>query len=1736
MKKFLSIAVVFLLSCAASFAQGWSAILDSSDGLPGTNVTVIASGRLSSYYRFTSSKFDLGGKTTNKVRITVLDTKNHEKPNGNNYCFTLSELEIYDADGAPVSYTASSNADHNSLVDENSSDGGGLSALTDGYTSTYFHSMWGSDNAVADYHYVELQLAKSVSAFSLEWTTRMDEPKNAPIEVAITLGTKYVKVGEEFELGGAVTTSDALAQNNRLFVLKSNAYKSYTAADGAYYSGSGPIYMQMPERGTTSPTIDNVMQLIPAGDGTYYVYWPRTGIFLKNSAADYNGFNGWQYGTSNIDEAAEVVFTPLSSGYFEMNYNATYKVVAGETTTIATAPLYVGGELRDGVVSKMKTFAPDKKEALERGNYTAGYSLPVAFNWSVYEASLYDETVEALSMSVQQIAEMKFETPLSTARAYIGQYGDFNGTATDAKATLEAAVSAAEALLETNQSLSIAQVREAEAALVRATAKYVASKLDVYNARVDSILSAVEFSSYPYAAGTYPESSRDLLTLVKSNIAAAKAKSDTYTPAQYEALFVQIEDDIKNFYGYKITIVTLPVTYGAEDGLPGSFEDFGGYVWSSPLVSLNDAVSTVRITFDAGIGNGSWEMYNGFPIISLSELELFDAAGNSVPLAASNFSTNSQELSEGPIADICDGSVNTYWHSIWQNGTMNPVGKVYIEITLPSPMSQFSLKLSGRNNGSLFPSQITIDTTAPAEEEGGAGEDGAGDLYVYLADGGIDAYPLDNLDGETYVEGDFLCLPLKTGSVVYYTSQEYDSVSVVAPKLPEFTSYKFNNKYNPNLNVDVEAQAITPVMNFNVNSIGHWLTASFQMSDDNAVAYIDTVLQESKVSRRSFEDPVTYIVTYPGYRRISGRVKVKDEVWRTEGSEITEIPLSASMLSTNKPSTSSSEGLGNLLDGDPNTIFHSTWGSANDATVNVNAYIDVELPDAVSCIKLYYRCRPQTNYAPKTLEIYAGDDSGSLTLVRTLTHTDDAMPTGVAGAEYTSPEISLNGKYSYLRILQTAGEYSKNHMALSEMRIYDVAPGDSVLVSEAEYAERTMPFGREYKVKVNWLVDNAVSLPRIDIDIENGREVTSKDYYLDANFRITGFGTYDNFEDSVQIKGRGNTSWTSTGKKPYRLKFAEKVKPFGLTKGKSWVLLANRQPNSMMANAAAMKIGQMVGAEYTNHIIPVDLYVNGTYRGNYMFTEKVGMANNSVDVDEEEGYLLELDSYFDETYKFESKYSALPVNIKEPDLSEYTTTAATARKALIAKEFNALDSIVHKGGKIDNVLDADACARFMLVNDLVCNQELGHPKSTFLFKEVAGDPSSKIKFGPLWDFDWAFGYETTSDYCVSDYTVSMFNEEMEDKPGYRFFRYLMGFAAVKKYYYKNWVDFINNKCLDELVDYLDSYYKFAKNSFVNDYNVWPSYRTDDYYTVNENMKSWISNRAKYLRNNVTTSNIDDILYPYAGDVNNNNLITVHDIAMTTAYNNDNVHPSFKKKKADIDGDGQVTANDVLAIESAVADADPLTAMQMYLTPLGIGDLWANDFELMIDEDCELPLQIARYDGENYKAVQMDVTVPDGVEIYDVVAAGALTDHTVSLAQRSMTDYRIIVYSNGDKAFASGDDAVVTLVLNTPVVIAEDSREIKITNVLAVDEDTNELRLRNAVAKFGISTNIYDTAAPTASVVGGECITITSLVAQNVKIYSVDGRLVRSVNVGVGTTRVELPAGVYVTMGAKVVVK
>ncbi len=1562
MKKYLFFLLLTLCTIPGMNAQEWSKVLTNIDGLPGFAVGEV---EYEGFYEFSSVLIE-PGTTTDKVRITVLETLNNEAPNGNNIVFALSEFKVYDKNGNEIAYTASSNADHNSMsyID----DGDGLPALSDDNYKTYFHSMWTGNAPVADYHYVEFALEKSVDSFSIEWTTRFGEPKNAPTKVAVTLGTDYVptSVGDEFVLGAAVTKEEELAAENQFFVLKGNAVKSFTAADGITYTGSGPLYMRYAEEGDKEATVSNIMQLIPYDNEHYIIYWPVSGKYLANSANSYNGLNGWQYSTSHLSKAAYIKITATSNGKFELMYDG--------VNSNGAVSLYVGAEMRDGVDSKMKTFDLEHKTALESGDYTKGYALPISFEWDIYKAMLDDATVESLKLSLSLQAQAILQPEIDKANANLSEYGNFDGDCAGENTVLQSAISTATNTISTAKNFS--EIETARSALMVAVSQYMAVGLKKYERRVAELESTATYSSYPYVTGTYPESSKTILESIVSTIAAAKDAAGIYTADQYENIFIQIEDDITRFESTKI-----------ENG----------------------------------------------------------------------------------------GSVG------------------------------------GEDN-----EENTEKTEA---------------VYVYLSNGGVHAYPLTSLDGEYYTQEGKLCFPIKDGDVMEYAKEEYDSCSNVEPVLPTMTSFKFNNKYNPNLNVDAIADSIGENMYLSLNAIGKWLTASFQLSDEKAVAYVDTVLQESKVTRQSFADKVTYKVTYPDYN-IFERTKIQDEVWTTPvaNGDTIEVALTADMLSTNKPSQMTNEGLGNLLDNDPSTIFHSTWGSANNATTNVNTHIDIALPQPVENIQLYYKCRQQFNYNPLVLEIYVSNDGNMWSLVRTLDYTKDNMPTGGYGQEYTSPTISLGGSYSYLRILQTSGEYSKNHLVLSELRVYKVLEGSTEepeKIQDAIYENRLIPFGKEYNIYVEWLTENAISVPRIDIDIEGRQSVTSKDYYLNANFRITGYGVYENFEDSVQIKGRGNSSW-SHSKKPYRLKFAEKVKPFGLTKGKSWVLLANAQSGSLMANAISMKIGQMTGAHYTNHIIPVDLYINGQYMGNYMFTEKVGMANNSVDIDEELGYLLELDTYgsSDEPIYRTGVYN-LPVKISEPDLGDYTTDVATARKEAMIKDVKEMSVVVFDGGDLETVLDVDALARFYLANDLSLNQEINHPKSTFLYKDES-DPEGKLTFGPIWDFDWGYGYETEYSYCYSGATSSNINYEMK---AFSFWEDITNNETFKKYYYKTWKEFLDNNSMKELEDYIDSYYNFAKNSFGSNAVIWGSshgFSESD----RDRAKQWLETRKEYIYNTLTEYNIDDLIYSIPGDVSCNNYLTVHDIALITAYLNNNTHKNFHESKADVDDNGIIDTYDASATAELVLGNDLPPYIYWRNTPAAQGEIIVNGFEIEIDKEMNLPVALMSYNDEGYNALQFDITVPDGMDIYDITTG----ESTLTYSQVDMTNYRVVTYNDDNAGFNSAGNVVANIALSASSVIEEDARKIVISNVYAVNSNNDEVRMNDITVQFNqTSQSGLNGTYATIGVSGGKQITVTVLRAQEVNVYSVDGRLVRKLNVPEGTTRIAVPDGMYIVNGKKVFV-
>ena len=468
-------------------------------------------------------------------------------------------------------------------------------------------------------------------------------------------------------------------------------------------------------------------------------------------------------------------------------------------------------------------------------------------------------------------------------------------------------------------------------------------------------------------------------------------------------------------------------------------------------------------------------------------------------------------------------------------------------------------------------------------------------------------------------------------------------------------------------------------------------------------------------------------------------------------------------------------------------------------------------------------------------------------------------------------------------------------------------PGDSILTSFENNTYGFKPYRKEYALKVIFLTDQATSVPRIDINTVGGGNISSNERYIDAEIIIDGKGAFPSMTDSVMVKGWGNTSWSPdpNAKNPYQLEFKDKVKPLGMTNGKNWVLLANKMPGSMLTNAYGMKVASLIGTPYPNNIIPVDLYVNGTYKGSYNITEKVGFHNNSVDLDNEKvATLLELDDYYDEEegQKFESSYYNIPVNIKEP---VFGVDPTSLNLPYIKYCFNKFAKAVYNGEGVTDYVDADYLARYLLTSDLIFNKELFYPKSVYCYNVnlMEFGQGSKFIFGPIWGLDWGFGYTSIwSSYFNRNATKDFFAASSGMAQS-TFFTKLRKEPEVAKRIYQLCRDFVIND-LDELCEYFEDYYVYAKPSLESSTTVFAD--PTDYAVQSVQAATWIRQRANYLLNKLK----QEVRIP--GDVDGDGIITINDVIMLIDYLL-GTFELYNELNADVNQDGYITIQDVTAI-------------------------------------------------------------------------------------------------------------------------------------------------------------------------------------------------------------------------------
>ena len=373
-------------------------------------------------------------------------------------------------------------------------------------------------------------------------------------------------------------------------------------------------------------------------------------------------------------------------------------------------------------------------------------------------------------------------------------------------------------------------------------------------------------------------------------------------------------------------------------------------------------------------------------------------------------------------------------------------------------------------------------------------------------------------------------------------------------------------------------------------------------------------------------------------------------------------------------------------------------------------------------------------------------------------------------------------------------------------------------------------------------------LPVIKIETENKQVIRSKEYYINANVDV--FDPNNEaycIKATTEIRGRGHTSW-GMPKKPYRLKFNNKTSLFGLPAEKSWVLLANYQDPTLIMNSVAFELGHRFNLPFTNHSNHVEFFLNGIYQGSYMLTEQVQVKSSRVNISETEGFLLEMDLYYDEEPRFRTDILSLPMMIKSPDLGDYPGLDLT----FVRETINELESAMfdETEGFPDNnykeLIDIDNLVDFIMINELMRNVEVKHPKSIYIYK----DKNKKIRFGPLWDYDWAFGYEDGwLNYFHFSRAGTMLmrpNYSWDGNIGHRFFCRFFDDPEFRAKYKARWNELFISQ-IGTMDKFIDDLAKKLEKSQKQDYAVWGFI---NYQTEINGMKEFWNERVKLLNDQI----------------------------------------------------------------------------------------------------------------------------------------------------------------------------------------------------------------------------------------------------------------------------------------------
>ena len=227
-----------------------------------------------------------------------------------------------------------------------------------------------------------------------------------------------------------------------------------------------------------------------------------------------------------------------------------------------------------------------------------------------------------------------------------------------------------------------------------------------------------------------------------------------------------------------------------------------------------------------------------------------------------------------------------------------------------------------------------------------------------------------------------------------------------------------------------------------------------------------------------------------------------------------------------------------------------------------------------------------------------------------------------------------------------------------------------------------------------------------------------------------------------KLKSRGNATFLED-KKPYQMTLEERADLLGRGEQENYILLANRQDQSLLRDRIMYDMAMEMGLAYSPASTWVDLYVNQEYRGSYQISEKVETGPGRIDIYvytastltvflvrleyPYEDRLAEADNYF-------TTQNDQNVVIKRP------SNPTEAQITYISETFQQMEDAIRTGRLEDFPIDLTSFARKYLIEEIGKNLDAMYSSQYFYRDAADTDGKEEMLYaGPVWDYDKTLG-------------------------------------------------------------------------------------------------------------------------------------------------------------------------------------------------------------------------------------------------------------------------------------------------------------------------------------------------------------------------------------------------------------